>query len=57
MRAYIFTDRERRILEAFATGGKLDNTEASKILDKIRRHQTLFEDVYLYLRIRKTMTT
>jgi hypothetical protein len=45
------------LLEAFATGGKLDNTEVSKILDKMRRHQTLFEDVYLYLRIRKTMTT
>jgi hypothetical protein len=57
MRTYIFTDRERRILEAFVTGSNADRTAVSKIMHKIRKHQALFEDVYLYLRVRKTMAT
>jgi hypothetical protein len=57
MRTYIFTDRERRILEAFVTGSNVDRTEVSNIMHKIRKHQALFEDVYLYLRVRKTMAT
>jgi hypothetical protein len=57
MRTYIFTDRERQILEAHLMGANVDRIEVSKILHRIRKFQTLFEDVYLYLRVRKTMTT
>jgi hypothetical protein len=57
MRTYIFTDRERHILEAFVTGSEVDRTKVSKIMHRIRKHQALFEDVYLYLRVRKTMAT
>ncbi|UCE96728.1 MAG: hypothetical protein JSV51_03815 [Candidatus Bathyarchaeota archaeon] len=57
MRAYIFTDRERMILEAFLIGKKVDKTKLSKILHRIRKYRTLFDDTYLYLRVRKTITT
>ena len=57
MRTYIFTDRERRILEAYLTDAKVDKIEVSKIMHRFRKYTTLFEDVYLYLRVRKTMTT
>lgn len=55
MRTYIFTARERRILEAFLTHTKVDRVEVSKIMHRIRKHDTLFDDVYLYLKVRKTM--
>ena len=57
MRTYIFTDRERRILEAYLTDAKVDKIEVSKIMHRVRKYTTLFEDVYLYLRVRKTMAT
>jgi hypothetical protein len=57
MRTYIFTERERRILEAYLTEAKVDKIEVSKIMHRFRKYTTLFEDVYLYLRVRKTMTT
>jgi len=57
MRTYIFTDRERRILQAYVTIADVDRIEVSKIMHRIRKFQTLFDDVYLYLQVRKTMTT
>ena len=57
MRTYVFTDRERRILESHLSGGKVDKRELSKIMDKLRKRRALFEDIYLYLSVRKTMTS
>jgi len=57
MRAYIFTDRERRVLEAYLTNTNVDKVEISKIMRRIRKAKTLFNDVYLYLKVRKTMIT
>jgi hypothetical protein len=57
MRTYIFTSRERQILESYLTGGSIEKIPVSKIIQKIKKHETLFEDVYLYLKVRKTMTT
>jgi len=57
MRTYIFTDRERRILEAYLTNTDVDKIALSKIMHRIRKYGTLFEDVYLYLRVRKTVAT
>ncbi len=57
MRRFIFSERERRLLENF-----LANTNSSKdaavtmVLQKIKKYRVLFEDVYLYLQVRKTMT-
>jgi len=57
MRTYIFTARERRILEAHLAGTKVSGTEVSKIMYRFRKYKTLFDDVYLYLQVRKTMPT
>ena len=57
MRTYIFTNRERRILEAYLTNADVDKIAVSKIMYRIRKYRTLFEDVYLYLRVRKTVAT
>jgi hypothetical protein len=56
MRTYIFTKRERRILEAYLTDAEFDRIDLSKIMHRIRKYKTLFDDVYLYLRVRKAMT-
>ena len=52
MRTYIFSDRERRILEAYLTRAKIDRGELTKILTQIKKKKMLFEDVYLYLQVR-----
>ena len=57
MRSNIFTKTERSILEDYIANPKINKVEVPKILDQIRKHSILFEDIYLYLRVRKTMTT
>jgi hypothetical protein len=57
MRSYIFTNTERRLLEDYLANVDVNKVEVSKIVDRIRKHTLLFEDIYLYLRIRKTMPT
>ena len=56
MRSYIFTGRERRILEAHLINADVDRIAVSKIMHRIRKYKTLFDDVYLYLKVRKTIT-
>ena len=56
MRTYIFTNRERQILEAHLTAANVDKDATSRIMRQISENKTLFEDVYLYLRVRKTIT-
>jgi hypothetical protein len=53
MREHIFTNDERRILEELLTNSKVNQAEASEILQKIKERKTLFEDIYLYLNIFK----
>lgn len=56
MRKHIFSEHERELLENFLTNTGNDNDPAtSKALQKIKQYKALFEDVYLYLKIRKTM--
>jgi len=57
MRSHIFTNNERRILEDYLTNADVNKVEVSKILDRIRKHSILFEDIYLYLQVRKTIPT
>lgn len=57
MRSHIFTNNERRILEDYLANAEVNKVEVSKILDRIRKHSILFEDIYLYLRVRKTIPT
>ncbi|MCW4052816.1 MAG: hypothetical protein NWE78_06385 [Candidatus Bathyarchaeota archaeon] len=55
MRDFIFTEREREVLESFLVNVKIDQPIVTRILKKIESNKTLFEDVYLYLRVRKLM--
>jgi hypothetical protein len=55
MRSYIFTKNERRLLENYLAKVEVDQIEVSKIVERIQKRTLLFEDIYLYLRIRQTM--
>jgi hypothetical protein len=57
MRSYIFTDRERSTLENYLLKADVDKVALSKILDQIKKDKLLFEDVFLYLQVRKTLTS
>lgn len=53
----IFTDQERRLLEAYATNTKVDEEALEKLIDLIKNKKSLFEDIFLYLQVRKTITS
>ena len=55
MRKFIFTKQEREALESFLTATSSDRREVSRLLDKIKGNSVLFEDVYLYLQVRKSL--
>jgi len=57
MRNYLFTDRERNILEAYLLKTDVDKAALSKVLHRIKKGKLLFEDVFLYLQVRKTITS
>ena len=57
MIAQIFTDEERKILEAYLTKGKVNAGILSKLLDEVKTRESLFEDVFLYLQVRKTVSS
>jgi hypothetical protein len=53
----IFTDEERRILEAYLTSAEVDKAALANLFDLIKKRKSLFEDVFLYLQVRKTITS
>lgn len=55
MRDSIFTEKERVALESFLVNVKVHQPSVSRILKKIGTNKLLFEDVYLYLKVRKVM--
>ena len=57
MRTFIFTNPERGVLEKYLTGQPVDIKEVTKVMRRLEQHTQLFEDVYLYLRIRKTWSS
>jgi hypothetical protein len=57
MRTFIFSNPERAILKNYLTGRQVDSSELAKIMRRLEQHTRLFEDVYLYLQIRKTWST
>ena len=56
MRRQIFSERERWLLENFITEAGNKDSAVSEVLQKIKKYEALFEDVYLYLQVRKTIT-
>lgn len=57
MIAQIFTDEERKILEAYLTKGKVNAGILYKLLDEVKTRESLFEDIFLYLQVRKTISS
>jgi len=53
MRSYIFTRRERGIVEALLRGEKVSRLEVAKIMFRLRRFTQLARDVELYLALRR----
>ncbi len=53
----IFTDEERQILESHLISTKVDQNELEKILKQIKTYKSLFDDVFLYLQVKKTLSS
>ena len=52
----IFTDEERQILEAHLINAKVDKNAVAKLVEQIKTQKSLFDDVFLYLQVKKTLT-
>ena len=52
----IFTDEERQILEGHLINAKVDKDKLEKLLNEIKTQKGMFDDVFLYLQVRKTLT-
>jgi hypothetical protein len=55
MRSYIFTHRERRILQQWLRGLKVDGIILSKVLYRFRSFKAIEGDVELYLAVRERL--
>jgi len=53
----IFTDDERQILESHLINTKVNKNEVANLLDQIKTQKSLFDDVFLYLQVKKTLTS
>ena len=53
----IFTAEERRILEAHLTNAEVDKATLANLFDQIKKRKSLFDDIFLYLQVRKTITS
>jgi hypothetical protein len=52
----IFTDEERQILEAHLINSKVDKAALAKLVNEIQTEKSLFDDVFLYLQVKKSLT-
>jgi len=55
MKTKIFTDDERQILESHLTNAKVDQAALDKILETLKSEKRLFDDIFLYLQVKKTL--
>lgn len=53
----IFSDKERQLLESYLINAKVDRPALDRLLKKLKEEKKLFDDVFLYLQIRKNLTT
>ena len=53
MNSKIFTEEERQILESYLIDTKVDQKQLDNILNQIKTHKQLFDDIFLYLQIKK----
>ena len=52
----IFTDDERQILESHLINAKVDKAVLAKLIEQIKSEKSLFDDVFLYLQVKRTLT-
>ena len=50
----IFTDEERQLLEAHLLNTKVDKIALAQIINQIKTQKSLFDDIFLYLQVKKT---
>ncbi|UCE96198.1 MAG: hypothetical protein JSV51_00895 [Candidatus Bathyarchaeota archaeon] len=56
MRTYIFTDRERRIIQGFLSGKiEMTNRDLSKVRSRVKLFERLKNDIFLYLELWDTV--
>ncbi len=56
MRTYIFTDRERKIIQGFLSGKiRMTDIDLSKIRSRMKRFKRLKNDIFLYLELWDTV--
>lgn len=56
MRTYIFTDRERRIIQRFLSGRiRMTDIDLSKIRSRMKLFEKLKNDIFLYLELWDTV--
>ena len=53
MNSHIFTEEERQTLESYLINTKVDQKKLDNILNQIKTHKQLFDDIFLYLQIKK----
>ena len=53
----IFSDEERQILESHLINAKVDKNKLAKVLDEIKTQKRLFDDIFLYLQVKKTLSS
>jgi hypothetical protein len=56
MRKYIFTERERRIIEAYLSGATTKGVDIARLRYNLKVFKRLGEDVELYLRFREAVS-
>jgi hypothetical protein len=52
----IFSDEERQILESHLINAKVDKGALAKLIEQIKTEKSLFDDIFLYLQVKKTLT-
>jgi hypothetical protein len=51
----IFTEEEHQLLESYIINSKVDKEAVDKILEQIKTEKALFDDIFLYLQIKRML--
>ena len=53
----IFSAEEHQILESYMINIEVNKDKLAKILNEIKTKKSLFDDVFLYLQVKKTISS
>ncbi|MFA5364352.1 MAG: hypothetical protein WC325_04125 [Candidatus Bathyarchaeia archaeon] len=51
----LFTDEERQLLESYIINSKVDKEAVEKIIEQIKTEKALFDDIFLYLQLKRML--